>query len=68
MTTTHLHLTPAELDAAYDDALSVIEKKRARGKFVALSLLSAALLALLGATYAMYARAPETPARTGTSR
>lgn len=68
MTATHLY-TSAELDAENDGALAIIRRQRARGKVAALSLLGAALLALLGATYAMYARTPTTPSfRTGTSR
>ena len=69
MTTTRIYDTPANLDAEYDAALNLIRKLRARGKVTALSLLGAALLALLGMTYAMYARAPAEPSfRMGTSR
>jgi hypothetical protein len=69
MSATRTYDTPADLDAEYDAALSHIKKLRARGKFTAMSLLGAALLALLGMTYAMYARAPAAPSfRTGTSQ
>ncbi|HEX6271448.1 MAG TPA: hypothetical protein VFZ53_00340 [Polyangiaceae bacterium] len=67
MTTIPLH--SPNLDAELDDAVDFITKQRARRKFAALSLLGALLLALLGATYAMYARAPASspPSRAGTS-
>lgn len=57
-------------DDDYERALKLIGKQRSRGRVAALSLLTAGLLSLLGATYAMYARTPaNTPAiRTGTSR
>lgn len=70
MTTTQIDDTKAELDAYYDDALRLINRQRSRTRVAVLSLLGAALLALLGATFAMYARSPANPApfRTGTSR
>ena len=70
MTTPAMYDASADLDAESDHALDLIRKQRGRRKFAALSLLSAALLALLGATYAMYARSPVAPApvRMGTSR
>lgn len=69
MTTTTTPLYSPNLDAEVDDAVDFITKQRARRKFAALSLLGAVLLALLGATYAMYARAPANtpPFRAGTS-
>jgi hypothetical protein len=68
MTTTHIY-TPAELDTECDDAVDLITKSRARTRVAVLSLLGAALLGLLGMTYAMYSRAPVAPSsRTGMSR
>jgi hypothetical protein len=70
MTTTHIDDTKADLDAYYDDALGLINKQRSRTKVAVLSLLGVALLALFGATFAMYARSPANavPFRAGTSR
>ena len=67
---THIADSPTELDAYYDDALGLINKQRSRAKVAALSLLGAALLALFGATIAMYAGSPDVAPsfRTGTSR
>lgn len=68
MTATRTYDTPRDLDAEFDTALNHIKKLRSRGKVAAMSLLGAALLALLGMTYAMYAKAPAAPSfRTGTS-
>ena len=68
MTTNDMY-TPAELDAECDDAVDLITKSRAWRRVAAMSLLGAALLALLGMTYAMYSRTPDAPSfRTGTSR
>jgi hypothetical protein len=68
MTATCTHDTSRDLDAEFDTALNHIKKLRSRGKVAALSILGAALLALLGMTYAMYARASAAPSfRTGTS-
>ena len=61
-------------DASADANLELVgslnpNKHRARWKLATLSLLSAALLALLGVTYARYANTPDTPPfRMGTSR
>lgn len=70
MTTPGMYDASADLDAYSDHALHLIRKQRTRGKLATLSLLSAALLALFGATYAMYARTPANtpPVRMGTSR
>jgi len=70
MTTPGMYDTSADLDAEVDHAPDLLSKRRARGKLVTLSLLSAALLALFGVTYAMYARtaADTPPVRMGTSR
>jgi hypothetical protein len=68
MNVTRIHDT-SDIEAEYDAALNHVTKFRARGKVAAMSLLGAALLALLGMTYAMYARAPAAPSfRTGTSQ
>ncbi|HEY3501024.1 MAG TPA: hypothetical protein VGK73_40300 [Polyangiaceae bacterium] len=46
-----------------------LRSHRVRGKLVLVWLLGAALLALLGVSYALYARAPDAaPVRVGTSR
>lgn len=60
MTATRIY-SSTELDTECDDAVDVITKSRARGRIAALSLLGAALLALLGMTYAMYSRTPVAP-------
>ena len=70
MTTTATFDASAELDAESDNALHLIRTQRAHRKFAVLSVLGAALLALFGLTYAMYARTPADPqpVRMGTSR
>ena len=59
----------SDLDPQFERALGLIHKQRARGKVAALSLLGVALLALFGAIYAAYSRAPADPppVRMGTS-
>jgi len=70
MTTSGMYDASAGLDAESDHAPGLISKQRARRKFTMLSLLGAALLALFGAAFAMYARTPADtpPVRMGTSR
>jgi hypothetical protein len=68
MPTTHRYDVSMALDAEDDNALALIKKYRSRGKLAAFSLLGALLLALLGATYAMYGASDEPSFRTGTSR
>jgi len=68
MTATRIYDTP-DIEAEYDAALNNVTRWRARGKVAAMCLLGAALLALFGMTYAMYAKAPAAPSfRTGTSQ
>lgn len=69
MTTRDMYAASADL-AESDHAPRPNGKQRTRNKLAMLSLLSAALLALFGATYAMVARAPADtpPVRMGTSR
>ena len=70
MTTPGMYDASAALDAESDRTPVLIRRQRARWNLATLSLLSAALLALFGVAYAMYARtltdAP--PVRMGTSR
>jgi hypothetical protein len=59
---------PDDLDIQTSLAIDQITKERLQKKVLALSFLGGALLALLGMTYAMYARAPANPGEpTGTS-
>lgn len=69
MATTGMYDASADLDAESEHALDLIKKQRSRRKLVMLSLLSAALLALLGVIYAYAKTLPDTPpVRMGTSR
>jgi hypothetical protein len=69
MTTPAMYDASAGLDAE-SNPLDLVRKQRARKKFAMLSLLSAALLALFGVTYAMVTKTPADtpPVRMGTSR
>jgi hypothetical protein len=58
---------PDDLELQTSLALEHITKERLRRKVLALSFLGGALLALLGMTYAMYARTPATGPASGTS-